>query len=232
MKPSPPGSRETTRPSYSNKDEEYFKYVRHDALSLVPAHVDRVLEVGCGTGNTLAWLKVNRGCSWVGGAEIFHEAASEARKKLDAVYEGDIESMNLPIEKASLDAVLCLDVLEHMADPWSVVRRLHALLKPDGVLVASVPNVRHFRVVLPLVLRGKWEYAESGLLDKTHLRFFVRDTAVGLLECSGLSVDAVEAPSLAKGTKTGLANSLTFSLLKPFFEYQYLLRARNVRPVS
>ena len=215
--------------AYLDKDNEYFGYVRHDALSLVPLGTDRVLEIGCGTGNTVAWLKENRGCSWAGGVEIFHEAAEEARGKLDAVYEGDVEKLDLPIKRASLDAVLCLDVLEHMVDPWRVVRRLHALLKPGGVLVASIPNVRHFRVVLPLVLRGEWEYVDSGLLDRTHLRFFVRKTAVGLVESSGMTVDAVEAPSLRRGTKTGLANALTLSLLKPFFEYQYLVRARNGR---
>lgn len=209
---------------YGDKVYEYFENVRLDALALLPEEVDRVLEVGCGTGNTLAWLKVNKGCSWVGGVEIFHEAAREAQGKLDAVYEGDVETIDLPVEPGSLDAVLCLDVLEHMVDPWRMVRRLDALLKPGGMIVASLPNVRNFRVVLPLLLLGKWEYGDSGLLDRTHLRFFVRRTAIDLLECSGMTVDAVEVLGLDEW-KTRIVNTLTFSLFGPLFEYQYVMRA-------
>jgi 2-polyprenyl-3-methyl-5-hydroxy-6-metoxy-1,4-benzoquinol methylase len=214
---------------YEGKVYEYFENVRLDALSLLPKDVDRVLEVGCGTGNTLAWLKANKGCSWVGGVEIFREAAEEARWKLDALYEGDVEALDLPIEAESLDAVLCLDVLEHMVDPWRVVRRLHALLRPGGVLIASIPNVRNFRVVLPLLLLGKWDYADSGPLDKTHLRFFVRKTTVELLECSGMTVDTVKVLGLEEW-KARVANALTLSLFKPLFEYQYLMRARKGCP--
>lgn len=218
----------TEIPGYGGKVYEYYENVRFDALPLLPENTDRVLEIGCGTGNTLAWLKANKGCSWVGGVEIFPQAAKEARSKLDALYEGDGEVLDFPIETGSLDAVLCLDILEHMVDPWRMVRRLDALLKPGGVLIASIPNVRYFRVVLPLLLRGRWEYTDSGILDKTHLRFFVRSTALELLECSGMTVDKVNVQGLGK-VKARVANALTLSLLKPLFEYQYVMRARKDR---
>lgn len=210
--------------NYEDKAYNYFENVRLDAVNFLPDEIDRVLEIGCGTGNTLVWLKANNRCSWVGGVEIFHDAAREARGKLDAVYEGDIEEMDLPIEAESLDAILCLDVFEHMVDPWRVVRYLHTLLKPGGVLIASLPNVRNFRVVLPLLLQGRWEYRDSGLLDRTHLRFFVRRTAVELLECSGMTVDAVKVLGLDEW-KTRVTNALTLSLFRPLFEYQYVLRS-------
>lgn len=211
---------------YGDKDEGYFGWVRYDALSLVPEHASRVLEIGCGTGNTLAWLKANKRCTWVGGVELVHEAANKARSKLDAIYEGDVEVLDLPIEAESLDAILCLDTLEHMVDPWRVVQRMHTLLKPGGVLIVSIPNVRNFRVVLPLLLRGRWEYTDEGLLDRTHLRFFVRDTAIRLVQCSGLIVDVVRA-KIPLGRKARIVNALTLSRLKPFFELQYLIRARR-----
>lgn len=206
--------------------QDYFEHVRYDALSLVPNDVGRVLDIGCGKGNTLAWLKANSGCTWVGGVELFHEAASEARKKLDALYEGDIETLDLPIEPESLDVVLCLDVLEHLVDPWRVVRQMHTLLKPGGSLIASIPNVRNFHVLGPLLLLGEWQYTSDGLLDRTHLRFFTRASAIELLQCSGLEVDAVTAPSLSEG-KIKIVNTLTFSLFKRFLEFQYLIRAKK-----
>jgi SAM-dependent methyltransferase len=217
---------QTASSLYLNKDHEYFEHVRHDALSLVPADVDRVLEIGCGKGNTLAWLKANRACAWVGGVELSDKAAREARENLDAIYEGDIETLYLPVEPGSLDAILCLDVLEHLVDPWHVVQRMHKLLKPGGVLIASVPNVRNFRVLVPLLLFGKWEYQREGLLDETHLRFFTRDSAIELLQCSGLRVDMTTVRGL-EGSKSRIANAITLSRFQRFLEYQYLMRARR-----
>lgn len=213
---------------YRSKEKQYFENVRFDALSLLPpVQLDRVLEIGCGTGNTLAWLKQNRKCKWVCGVELFHEAAEEARGKLDEVYEGNIETMELTIEKGSLDAILCLDVLEHLVDPWRIIQRMHMYLRPGGIIIASIPNVRNFRVVLPLLLFGKWEYVDSGILDKSHLRFFVRETAIELMKCSGLLVDKIITTGLEKGSKARLVNALTFSIFRELFVVQFIIRARR-----
>jgi len=129
----------------------------------------------------------------------------------------------LPIAPASLDVVLCLDVLEHLIDPWTTASRLARLLKPGGVLIASVPNVRHFRVVLPLLLRGRWEYQQSGLMDRTHLRFFTEHSATELLRQAGLCVDAVRKPGLDSIQKRS-AMLLSAGLLEPLLVFQYLIR--------
>jgi SAM-dependent methyltransferase len=211
---------------YEGKEHEYFRQVRLEILPLLPPSLDRVLEIGCGAGFTLEHLRRTGRCRWTGGVELFPEAARLARQRVDEVYEGDIEEMDLPIPPGSIDAILCLDVLEHLIDPWSVIPRLHALLKPNGVIVASIPNIRHHSVLLPLLLRGRWEYTSSGLLDKTHLRFFTKRSAIALMECSGLRVDAAEATGLT-GPRSRLLNALTFSLARPWLEFQFLLRARR-----
>jgi hypothetical protein len=119
--------------------------------------------------------------------------------------------------------------LEHLVDPWAVVRKLDGLLRPGGILIASIPNVRHVKVLAPLVLRGRWDYTNSGLLDRTHLRFFVRGSAIALLESSGLKVDAVEANGpLSPGSVLALLNKLTFTMFQEFLDFQYLIRARKV----
>ena len=92
------------------------------------------------------------------------------------------------VAPASLDLILCLDVLEHLVDPWSVVKRLSPLLAPNGRLVVCVPNVRNWKFVANLLFRGDFTYRDAGLLDRTHLRFFVRQTAVELAEAGAVPV--------------------------------------------
>jgi len=209
---------------YAEKADTYFDRVRTEILPLLPAgSVDRTLEVGCGNGDTLAYLRANGRSRWTCGVELFPEAAEIARGRVDEVYAGNIEHMELPIAPASLDVVLCLDVLEHLIDPWTTASRLARLLKPGGVLIASVPNVRHFRVVLPLLLRGRWEYQQSGLMDRTHLRFFTEHSATELLRQAGLCVDAVRKPGLDSIQKRS-AVLLSAGLLEPLLVFQYLIR--------
>jgi len=213
----------TLAAAYATKESEYFGSARREILPLVPGPLGRVLEVGCGSGATLAMLRAERGCRWLAGVELFPDAAQLARTHLDAVYEGDIEAMAMPVPEGSL--VLCLDVLEHLRDPWLAVRRLATLLRPDGSLIASIPNVRHVAVVGPLLLRGQWRYTDSGPLDRTHLRFFTRESAVALLEDAGLRVRRIEVTGLPPGSRRRLFDRLTRGAFRGLLASQYLLRA-------
>jgi 2-polyprenyl-3-methyl-5-hydroxy-6-metoxy-1,4-benzoquinol methylase len=213
--------------SYEGKEQQYFRNVRSEILPLLPPVMDRVLEIGCGGGYTLEYLQRAGRCSRTLGVELFPDAAHNARQRVDEVYEGNIEQLQLPISPESLDAVLCLDVLEHLIDPWRVVQKIHSLIKPGGILVASIPNVRHYTVVLPLLLKGRWDYTPSGLLDRTHLRFFTKASAIALLESSGLRVDAIDAV-WRTSRAVRVLDAVTFSLGRPWLEYQFLLRARKV----
>jgi SAM-dependent methyltransferase len=210
---------------YTEKTSEYFENARREILPLLPAHMDRVLEVGCGTGATLRFLKEKGYCAWAGGVELFPEAAKAARVHLDDVYEGNIEKMELPIEENSLDAVLCLDVLEHLMNPGKVIKHLHELIKPGGFILASIPNVRHHTVSFPLFFRGQWTYKTAGILDNTHLKFFVRDTAIQLMESSGLAVDLVQP---VMGPRSRVITKLLFGVVEGFLSLQYLIRAKKL----
>jgi 2-polyprenyl-3-methyl-5-hydroxy-6-metoxy-1,4-benzoquinol methylase len=209
---------------YTAKTDDYFGHARTEVVPLLPAgRADRILDVGCGRGDTLAYLHANGRCRWTCGVELFPDAAEVARSRLDHVYVGNVEQVELRIPPESLDVVLCLDVLEHLIDPWTIAKRLTALLKPGGVLIASIPNVRHFRVVLPLLFRGRWRYADFGLMDRTHLRFFTRGSAIELLEQAGLRVDTIRASGMEAAHKRAMA-ALSLGALEPLFVFQYLLR--------
>lgn len=210
---------------YEDKGAQYYSHVRREIAPLIPEQCERVLEIGCGQGDTLLWLKNSqKNCQWVGGVELFPDSGKIAQQRLDWFCAGNIEELSLPIEKASLDLILCLDVLEHLVDPWKVVAQLDALLKPGGSIVASIPNIRFFRASLGLVVCGNWRYEQEGILDRTHLRFFTKKTAIELMQSSGLYCDRIIGGGLEKGRKARWLNFLTLGLLRPFFEFQYLIR--------
>ena len=214
--------------NYSDKTGPYFDNVRRDIAPLLPAQAGAVLEVGCGAGATLQWLQNEGRATRTVGIELFPDAAERARGRIDELLQGNAETL-LPahLAPASFDLVLCLDVLEHMVDPWAFVTRMQALMKPGAVLIASIPNVRHLRVVLPLLLAGRWRYEESGILDRTHLRFFTHGSARALVSPPGLRVTAClrRLPPLA--SKSGVANLLTLGLARDLFTMGFLTASRK-----
>ena len=213
---------------YGAKSGPYFDNVRREITPLLPALSEQVLEVGCGAGATLQWLQQSGRCRRTVGIELFPEAAERARGRIDELLVGNAEAL-LPAHfaPASFDLVLCLDVLEHMVDPWAFITRVQALMKPGAVLIASIPNVRHARVVLPLLLGGRWRYEESGILDRTHLRFFTHGSAQALVSPPGLHVTAClrRLPPLA--SKSGIVNLLTLGLARDLFTMGFLIAARK-----
>jgi 2-polyprenyl-3-methyl-5-hydroxy-6-metoxy-1,4-benzoquinol methylase len=206
---------------YRKKSSNYYNEVRKDILPLIPPNLNRVLEIGCGTGSTLYYLKSNGYCNWTCGVDLFQDAVDSARDKLDEVHQANIEERSLSIEPGSIDMILCLDVLEHLINPQDTVAYLHTLLSPNGVIIASIPNVRHHSVLLPLLLLNRWEYKEQGVLDNTHLRFFVKSTAIELMKSSGLCVSKVLN---RYGVRDTILNYVSFGLLKSFFSIQTLIK--------
>ncbi len=210
---------------YASKEVSYFDSVRKEIETLLPVKMDRVFEVGCGSGATLQWLKNEKGCSWIGGVELSDDAASRAKDRLDFFLAGNIEKIEMPFEKGSFDLILCLDVLEHLVDPWLTVKRLSLLLKPGGAIIVSLPNIMHRSAILPLLLNDRWDYVPSGILDRTHLRFFTRKTIVEMLENIGLYVDVVQPiVQISRGSKTWFFDMLTLHIFRRLFTTQYIAR--------
>jgi|GEM_PF-726015 len=149
-----------------------------------------VADIGCGGGGAAREL-LSRfpGCR-VYGLEHNAEAAAMARQRLQAVVCGDVESLDLAacgIPFAETDTVLLLDVLEHLANPWGLLARLRPLLPPGCRLVASIPNMANI-ALLDALAAGGFAYAENGLLDITHLRFFTARQMRELFAETGFTV--------------------------------------------
>ncbi len=170
---------------------------------LVPAG-SRVLDIGAASGGVARELQ-RRGCK-VWAVEIEEAAARDAAEYCEQVIVGDVEKLDLADEFANVqfDAVVLLDVLEHLVEPVETLRRTAALLAPTGVVVTSLPNVSHAAVRLQL-LQGSFEYSETGLLDKTHLRFFDRANVEALFADAGLEIrDSLRVTAELKETEIQL----------------------------
>jgi 2-polyprenyl-3-methyl-5-hydroxy-6-metoxy-1,4-benzoquinol methylase len=193
--------------------ERYFGTARREILPWLPQRVERMLDLGCGSGATVAMVRERRKVAWAGGVEFVASEAARAQAVCERVWSIDVEreAFEREIPEGTLDLVLCLDVLEHLVDPWTVVKRLSPLLRPGGRLIVSVPNIRNWKFISGLLLRGDFRYREAGLLDRTHLRFFTADTAIELATCGGLRLAAsVGQPLLSFPDARWFLSRLTF----------------------
>ena len=151
----------------------------------------RVLDVGCHTGILGEALRVRKNCEVV-GIDNDVEALIAAKQRLNAVEQVNLEepgwaSKLIQTGKKDFDIVLFGDVIEHTRNPLDILKESHALLVPNGKAIVSLPNIANLRVRLGL-LRGKFDYADSGILDKTHIRFFTLKTARELVRNAGYKI--------------------------------------------
>ncbi|MBI4320004.1 MAG: glycosyltransferase [Chloroflexi bacterium] len=155
----------------------------------------RVLELGCSTGYMSRVLR-DRGCQVV-AVEIDGKAAERALAFCERVIMGDIEKIDLSQELGQdrFDVVVAADFLEHLKDPLSVLLAVKKHLRPEGYIVASLPNVAHGSVRLAL-LSGNFQYKQVGLLDETHLHFYTRESFQKLLEDAGFAVGRLDRHEL------------------------------------
>jgi 2-polyprenyl-3-methyl-5-hydroxy-6-metoxy-1,4-benzoquinol methylase len=182
---------------YDRKPADYFQNVRPEMLPFIPARCRRVLDVGCGEGAFGESLKRAREIE-VWGVEPIESAAAIASTKLDRVVEG-VFGPETALPAGTFDCVLFNDVLEHMIDPDAALRYARTLLAPEGVVVASIPNIRSFPTFWLLLAHGQWEYRDCGVLDKTHLRFFTRSSIASMFERQGFTLESLTGLNPFKG---------------------------------
>ncbi len=197
----------------------------HEKLLLLLEGADVVLDAGCSSGYLAERLQA-RGAK-VYGLELDERAAVKARRFCVAVHTGDVETMELPFEPSSFDAVVCGDLIEHLRDPQGFLERVRPLLRPEGRLVLSTPNVANWAIRVGFLF-GRFRYTERGILDRTHTHLFTRKTLIECLESAGYRVTVsdftVPVPLLSAVQVEGLAHAIG-RLRPPLLAYQFVVAA-------
>lgn len=166
---------------------------RPDVAALLPPTATSILDLGCGTGAFGAAL-VATGRRVIG---IEHDAAAatQAATVLDRVHHLDLSSAGWldVLGDDRFDAIVAADVLEHLPHPESVLRAAAQRLTPDGVMLVSLPNIRHISALGELVVRGRFPRRERGIFDDTHLRWFTWREVLALHATAGLTIETWSA---------------------------------------
>lgn len=203
---------------------ECIEYDEHTSLN--------ILEIGCAAGGTMVGIKQRVPHANIYGVEI-DENAAEIAKYFGTVIAADIEKY-LPKEyNEKFDYIIMGDVLEHLRDPWSAIANIKLMLKKNGKLIISIPNVLHISI-FEQMFSGEWEYEDAGIMDRTHLRFFTAKSIRKLIEDNGMSIvnmDGVyvQLPNKYNAMIDGLLSSGWMSVGKSeLMAYQYIIVAEKV----
>lgn len=196
---------------YQDKGRGYYNHTRPELTHYVPLQNKTVLDVGCGSGNFGLMLKELFNCS-VWGIEPDETAAQEAKGKLDTVIN-DLYRPSAGIPAAQkFDCIFFNDVLEHMAQPEEALAMASTMLAKDGHVVASIPSIRFYPVILSLLRYKDFQYQNAGVMDKTHLRFFTAKSMVRMFEESGFCVKKIEGINRCDDFKyLNILNTLLFN---------------------
>lgn len=180
----------------------YNDYVQEPLFQLIDGTPERVLDLGCAAGAFGAALKARYPGAWVTGIEAGRAAADKAASRLDRVVHARLDNGSLAdhgFEQGEFDTIIAADILEHLVNPWELLVRLKPFLAPHAQVVASIPNIRNISVVATLLLSGRFDYDERGLLDITHLRFFTLRGIRRMFDETGYTLEqdmAILLPSL------------------------------------
>jgi 2-polyprenyl-3-methyl-5-hydroxy-6-metoxy-1,4-benzoquinol methylase len=198
----------------------YYHLVRREIAPLLPKSATRILEVGAGAGGTLNWLKTLYPRARTTAVELNPALRDELKQNADAVIIGPIDHNTSELQ--NYDLILLLDVLEHLPNPSATLKTLSKSLTAGGQVIVSVPNVAHLSVSLPLLFQRRFQYQDAGILDRTHLRFFVEDTAVKLLNGANLIVTAALISGI-QGPRAKLLHYLSFGMCRHYLAKQYIM---------
>lgn len=208
--------------------------VRNDILNLVPDSVIRVLDVGCSIGTLGEQIKCRNNNAEVIGIEVNEQMAEIAKEKLDHVIIGDIEKINLEdfLSPNYFDCIIFADILEHLKNPWDLLKNATSFLSDNGIIIASIPNVRYYSTIINILFRGYWPYRERGIHDKTHLRFFTLKNIKELFQHASLKIvrieknyRLIESPHIFNR----FSKYFAFSPFKDFLTFQYLVVGGKIK---
>lgn len=203
----------------------YFNADRDDFLQFLNSagKFGEVLDIGCAAGSLGSRLVESDLAEAVDGIEINPAAAAQASQRLRTVWQGSVEGLLPKIPLPAYSLIIMADSLEHLVDPWQVLRDLQENSSPETKIAVSVPNLREKNVILPLLFQGRFQYQDAGVMDRTHLHFFTRSSLIAPLSDTGWSVEKIHPNIKQKYLKWWHPHKL----LEQFITVQYFVLAHK-----
>lgn len=214
--------------NYSSFNSSYTGS-RQDILKLTPLSAIRILDVGCSTGELGRAIKKRQNVT-VFGIEYCKEMASVANKYLDRVICGDAEKIisDNDSKLGKFDCIILADILEHLNQPWDLLKRATNLLNNDGVIIMSIPNIQFYDTLINIIFKGYFPYRKRGIHDITHLRFFAYKNIIEMIKNANLHIVRIEKNYRIVESPHWINNygKLLF-LFGNFFVFQYLIVSKR-----
>ena len=173
--------------NYDNKPQGYYSNIRPEMLKYLPKNSSTIIDIGCADGSFGRLIKEKIQAE-VWGIEYRIEEAEKAEKVLDKVFMGPCEKYLGDLPENYFDVIYFNDILEHLEDPFIVLKMVKSKLKKNGVVISSIPNIRYYKAILNLIFQKDWEYQSHGVMDKTHLRFFTGKSIRRMFEEEGYTI--------------------------------------------
>jgi len=163
-----------------------------DLIDILPLDARRVIDIGCGTGVIAQEYQKRASPDYYLGVEIVPEDAEVARQYCSECIVGNIEKFSADDWKANQNYDLWIfgDVLEHLYDPWQVLKNVRSSIAPGGQVLSCIPNSQNWWLQMRMSI-GDWRYEDKGLLDRTHIRFFTRQTIIEMFNNAGFEVTEI-----------------------------------------
>lgn len=203
----------------NNMNNIYFSQQRQDVLRMIDVVPINALDVGCGEGHFGKILK-NKFGTQVDGIEPDPQASDVAATNLNKCYRGVWSDLADNITD-QYDAIFFNDSLEHMIDPETALKAASKKLTENGLIYASIPNFLYVDNIFNLLRTRDWMYQDSGILDRTHLRFFTRKSIDRLFLNSGYKIHKIEPLKINDTWKWRLLNRIFCGNISDFIIYQY-----------
>lgn len=190
----------------------YYGNVRNDMLDYLPPKISRSIEFGCSQGLFSQRVKeLHKAEVW--GVDIDEASVKKAAVILDKALAGDAMQIIDQLPDDYFDCLICNDFLEHLPRPDLFIKKITRVMTSGAVIVASVPNVRSWSNILELLVRKEWRYKDSGILDRTHLRFFTLKSFERFLTECRLEVEIVQGTRPSSSKVFLLTNLLTLGFI-------------------
>lgn len=201
--------------------------VRLDIVSEITGANKSVLDLGCATGLNGKYLLDNKIANKVCGVELDNDMALEAKKIYEKVIVGSLDDTSVldAFNNEKFDVILCGDILEHLEDPWNVLKKLRSLITNNGILIISLPNIQHIDVLIHLFKKGTWPINNRGIFDKTHKHFFTRSDIQKLAASASFKIEKFKSNFRFRdklGSKFPFYGFILKKMFPKLYTFQYI----------